>query len=200
MALRLNEESWIWYALAMALVVCRVLSRTIFFGNLKNLKIDDWLMVVTVAPYTVLLVVINIVAHTSSNLLEPGTNLATMSQEERDERVYGSKLILVVEQMQLVTIWLVKACLIILYHRLTYVCSIDAQRLWLTTGQAQFTCAYVCQDPRGVCWREFRHHGDPVLGRVVSTILELLGPSYAEHPVQRSHKPSYHKRCVQSQQ
>jgi len=119
MALRLNEESWIWYALAMALVVCRVLSRTIFFGNLKNLKIDDWLMVVTVAPYTVLLVVINIVAHTSSNLLEPGTNLATMSQEERDERVYGSKLILVVEQMQLVTIWLVKACLIILYHRLT---------------------------------------------------------------------------------
>ena len=119
MGLHLREESWIWYALAMAMIVCRVLSRTIFFGNLKHLKIDDWLMVVTAAPYTVMLVVINIVAHTSSNLLEPGSDLATMSQSERNERVFGSKLILVVEQMQCVTIWLVKACLIILYHRLT---------------------------------------------------------------------------------
>jgi hypothetical protein len=119
MGLLLREESWIWYALATAMVVCRVLSRTIFFGNLKHLKIDDWLMVATMAPYTVLLVVINIIAHTSSNLLEPGTNLAVMSQTERVQRIYGSKLILVVEQMQLLTIWLVKACLIILYYRLT---------------------------------------------------------------------------------
>ena len=121
MGLKLEQESWIWYALAAAMVVCRVFSRTIFFGNLKNLKIDDWMMVSTVAPYTVLLVVINIVAHTSSNLLEPGTDVATMSGSERNERIYGSKLILVVEQMQIITIWLVKACLLILYYRLTYV-------------------------------------------------------------------------------
>ena len=121
MGLQLKEESWIWYALAAAMVVCRVLSRTIFFGNLKHLKIDDWLMVATMMPYTVLIVVINIIAHTSSNLLEPGTNMATMSRDERNERVFGSKLILVVEQMQMITIWLVKACLIILYYRLTYV-------------------------------------------------------------------------------
>jgi hypothetical protein len=119
MGLLLREESWIWYALALAMVVCRVLSRTIFFGNLKHLKSDDWLMVATLVPYTVVIVVINIIAHTSSNLLEPGTNLATMSRNERDERIYGSKLILVVEQMQMLTIWLVKACLIILYYRLT---------------------------------------------------------------------------------
>jgi hypothetical protein len=121
MALPLRQESWIWYALAVFMVVCRVLSRTILLGNLKHLKIDDWLMVFTIAPYTVLIVVINIVAHTSSNLLEPGTNVNTMSKDERDERIYGSKLILVVEQMQLSTVWLVKACLLILYYRLTYV-------------------------------------------------------------------------------
>lgn len=120
MGLKLREESWIWYALAVSMVVCRVLSRTIFFGNLKHLKIDDWLMVLTMAPYTVLLIVINIVNHTSSNLLEPGTNIATMSQSDKKERIYGSKLILVVEQMQLATIWLVKGCLVILYFRLTY--------------------------------------------------------------------------------
>jgi hypothetical protein len=120
MALKLKEESWIWYALAVSMVACRVLSRTIFFGNLKHLKTDDWLMVLTTVPYTVMLVVINIVNHTSSNLLEPGSDIATMSQSQRNERIYGSKLILVVEQMQLATIWLVKGCLIILYYRLTY--------------------------------------------------------------------------------
>jgi hypothetical protein len=103
------------------MVVCRVLSRTILFGNLKSLKIDDLGMILTMAPYTVLVVVINIVAHTSSNLLEPGTDLNTMSQADKNERIHGSKLILVVEQMQLSTIWLVKGCLIILYYRLTYV-------------------------------------------------------------------------------
>jgi hypothetical protein len=121
MGLQLREESWIWYALAVFLVVCRVLSRTILLGNVTRLKVDDWLMVVTLAPYTVLLVVINIVAHTSSNLLGPGTNVETMSQSDKDERIYGSKLVLTVEQMQLMTIWLVKACLLILYYRLTYV-------------------------------------------------------------------------------
>lgn len=98
---------------------CRVVSRSLLLGSLKHMKIDDYLMVLTLAPYTVLVAVINIVAHTSSNLLEPGADVNTFTQADRDERIYGSKLILVVEQMQISTVWLTKTCLLILYFRLT---------------------------------------------------------------------------------
>lgn len=69
--------------------------------------------------YTTLVVVINIVAHTSSNLVPPGTDVDHLSKQDMAERVYGSKLTLVVEQSQICSIWGAKACLLILYLRLT---------------------------------------------------------------------------------
>ena len=129
--LSLKIESYIWYGCCVALVACRILSRTLLFGTIKSLKVDDWLMILTLAPYTVLIVTINIVTNTSSNLIAPGEDVNTFSQADRDERIYGSKLILVVEQMQCCTVWLVKACLLILYNRLTYV-SIDWSDLRLS--------------------------------------------------------------------
>jgi hypothetical protein len=70
---------------------------------------------------TVLLVVMSKIVHTSSNLIPPDVDVSQFSQAEIDERIYGSKLVLVVEQMQIATIWLVKACLLIMYFRMTYV-------------------------------------------------------------------------------
>ena len=61
------------------------------------------------------------VAKTSSNLIPPGDDVSKYSQAEIRDRIYGSKLVLVVEQMQLLTIWLVKACLLIMYNRMTMV-------------------------------------------------------------------------------
>jgi hypothetical protein len=69
--------------------------------------------------YTVLTVAINIVSKSSSNLLPPDTNVATLTPQDIKDRVYGSKMVLVVEQMQCITIWLVKACLLLMYNRLT---------------------------------------------------------------------------------
>ena len=61
----------------------------------------------------------NIVSDTSSNLIDPN-DTTPLDDENIKERRFGSKMVLVVEQMQCVTIWLVKACLLIMYHRLTY--------------------------------------------------------------------------------
>jgi hypothetical protein len=58
---------------------------------------------------------------TSSNLIEPGVDISTFSSEEIKRRIQGSKLVLVVEQMQIATIWLIKACLLIMYKRMTTV-------------------------------------------------------------------------------
>jgi hypothetical protein len=86
------------------------------------------------------MVAINIAANTSSNLLAPGEDVGDMSPAERAHRIYGSKLVLVVEQMQCCTVWLIKACLLILYNRLTYVLLQSFMRFscWYTNPGCSF--------------------------------------------------------------
>lgn len=88
-------------------------------GSFKRFQADEYVMCVILGFYTTLIVTINIVAHTSSNLLPPGYDVAHMTQQDIDERTYGSKLILVVEESQCTVIWGAKACLLIMYLRLT---------------------------------------------------------------------------------
>ena len=77
-------------------------------------------MLLALSFYTVELVSINIAATASTNLLPPGYLAThTISPAEKQERVYGSKMTLLTEQCQCVMIWLVKACLLIMYHRIT---------------------------------------------------------------------------------
>lgn len=122
---------------------CRI-SRTILHGSVKNLQIDDALIVFATvrihcpvslstgtpaAPqtdademlqcvYTVLIVGMQIIANTNSNLIPPEHGLE-FNPEDIKERIYGSKMVLVVEQCMCVTIWTIKACLLIMYSRLT---------------------------------------------------------------------------------
>jgi hypothetical protein len=70
---------------------------------------------------TVLVIVMHKIVVTSSNLIPPDENVNQYDQAEIRRRIYGSKLVLVVEQMQILTIWLVKACLLIMYYRMTIV-------------------------------------------------------------------------------
>ncbi|CAM1501310.1 Fc.00g104720.m01.CDS01 [Cosmosporella sp. VM-42] len=67
---------------------------------------------------TVLMIGMNIVSHTSSNLIDPNDH-TELTPDSIKDRIFGSKMVLVVEQMQLLTIWTMKACLLIMYNRLT---------------------------------------------------------------------------------
>ncbi|OCL02034.1 hypothetical protein AOQ84DRAFT_434575 [Glonium stellatum] len=91
----LDPESGIWYALCWLVVAAR-----------KKLQMDDFLVLLAMVTDTILMAFMHVVLNTSSNLI-------------RSKRVYGSKLVLVVEQMQILTIWLIKACLLIMYNRMT---------------------------------------------------------------------------------
>lgn len=62
----------------------------------------------------------SIISQTSSNLIDPNEKVI-LDAAEIARREYGSKWVLVVEQMQIMTIWLMKACLLLMYNRLTYV-------------------------------------------------------------------------------
>jgi hypothetical protein len=66
----------------------------------------------------VLIACMNILSKTNTNLIDPN-NPPVLNDTEIAERIYGSKLVLVVEQMQIATVWLVKCCLLIMYARLT---------------------------------------------------------------------------------
>ncbi|KAF2141295.1 uncharacterized protein K452DRAFT_351434 [Aplosporella prunicola CBS 121167] len=116
----LNAESWIWFAVVISIASARFASRILLFrGDAKKLQIDDLLMFGALCTYTTFLVCINIISHNESNLLPPGFDMDLLTPAEIRHRQYGSKLVLVVEQCQCVTVWAVKACLSIMYYRLT---------------------------------------------------------------------------------
>jgi hypothetical protein len=71
------------------------------------------------AAYTALVVCSNRYIKAQSNLLPPGFDIATLSKYDLERRRYGSKLAIVTEQTQISVIWACKACLLIMYHRLT---------------------------------------------------------------------------------
>lgn len=68
---------------------------------------------------TILMGAMHLVVHSSSNLIAPDEDISSFSPEEIKSRIFGSKLVVVVEQMQCCTIWLVKACLLLMYKRMT---------------------------------------------------------------------------------
>jgi hypothetical protein len=60
----------------------------------------------------------NQVANNGSNYLPPGA-AELLTPEEIVSAIYGSKMSLVLEQLNLFTLWQVKACMLLLYSRLT---------------------------------------------------------------------------------
>ncbi|KND91021.1 hypothetical protein TOPH_04420 [Tolypocladium ophioglossoides CBS 100239] len=113
----LAAESWTWYGLTWLVVAIRMVSQVLLRGSVKKLKTDDALMMLAMITDTVLIVCMNIISHTNSNLIDP-EHPTSLSPEDIEQRVFGSKIVLVTEQMQLLTIWLVKACLLLMYYRL----------------------------------------------------------------------------------
>jgi len=61
---------------------------------------------------------VNQVAVNGSNYLPPG-EAEKLSTEGVKAAVWGSKMTVALEEFQLTTIWLVKACLLLMYSRLT---------------------------------------------------------------------------------
>lgn len=68
---------------------------------------------------TVLFSLLHVIIHTSSNLIAPEEDASKFTADEVQERIYGSKLTIITEQMQIMTIWLLKACILTMYGRMT---------------------------------------------------------------------------------
>ncbi|KAH6234264.1 hypothetical protein HBI53_019230 [Parastagonospora nodorum] len=117
----LEPEAGIFYALCWIVVILRFSSRRLHLGSWKRLQLDDFLILVAMATDTVLIAMMHIVVQTNSNLVPSDMDVNKFSDQEINDRIHGSKIVLVVEQMQILTIWIIKACLLIMYRRMTLV-------------------------------------------------------------------------------
>jgi hypothetical protein len=102
------------------MIGARIISRKMLFRSVKGLQYDDWTMGLFVtAAYTVMIVLANRWLKVQSNLEPENFDFSALTAEELSRRRFGSKLVVVVEQMQIAVIWACKACLLIMYHRIT---------------------------------------------------------------------------------
>lgn len=118
MVVTLKAESWIWYSVVMVIVILRFVGRVYHLGSIKRLTIEDYLMVFTTITYTLLIVFLNIEANYPSNNIAP-EDFDQIVPAEVPRIIYGSKLVVVVEQLWCATVWGCKACLLLMYSNLT---------------------------------------------------------------------------------
>ncbi|OJJ44542.1 hypothetical protein ASPZODRAFT_134624 [Penicilliopsis zonata CBS 506.65] len=113
-------EAIIFWSIGIVLYIGRMVSRIIASGSIKQLFLDDYIMTFTFMIYTILLVLIQVSARYATNLMDPADYERVLSDpEEVKDRIYGSKVVIGLEQCMLFSTWGVKTCLLILYWRMT---------------------------------------------------------------------------------
>ncbi|KAI1826627.1 hypothetical protein F4861DRAFT_545632 [Xylaria intraflava] len=122
MVMSLIVESSIWYAITVLLTTSRFTSHKIILGSFRKLEVHDVLALLALATETALVVILNVLIHKRTNLFDP-KHPPSLTPEDISERVFGSKLVVVSEQMQILTTWLVKAYFLLMYSNLTYFCN-----------------------------------------------------------------------------
>ncbi|PYH47821.1 uncharacterized protein BP01DRAFT_198501 [Aspergillus saccharolyticus JOP 1030-1] len=110
-------STWIMYSIAMLLFFVRIYGRWLRMRWV--FQVEDYLMLAAVGFYTAFAVTnIQIAEGGGSNLYEPG-QYETFTAAEIAARVKGSKIEFASENCQLCTIYLLKACMLMVYFRLT---------------------------------------------------------------------------------
>ncbi|KAF7596024.1 hypothetical protein BBP40_003804 [Aspergillus hancockii] len=90
-------------------------------GGLRGLMVEDYLMLLTYAFYTNFIVWVNVQAKYPNTNILPDTGMQGLTEEDIQNRIYGSKITFILEQSMVIVQWGCKACMILVYHRLTSV-------------------------------------------------------------------------------
>ncbi|KAG6149535.1 hypothetical protein E4U28_001029 [Claviceps purpurea] len=111
-------ESWALYVAGVLIVAARFISRRIKLGKWRHLMLDDYLMLFALVNFTGVVISINEVAKNGSNYMSPEA-AAALTPEGVHNAIYGSVMTFVLEIFTITGTWTIKACLLILYARLT---------------------------------------------------------------------------------
>ncbi|EPE32221.1 hypothetical protein GLAREA_07354 [Glarea lozoyensis ATCC 20868] len=145
----LAVQSWSMYGVGMFLILLRIYARIHRLG-FKSLQLDDYGMVLAGCFYTILIVCLNVICGGGGSNLYPPEDFESFTPQNIQDRIHGSKIVVVSEQAMLNVIYTAKACVLVMYTRLTL--NLATQRLvthlaiyvflgWLGTEIAFFsTC------------------------------------------------------------
>ncbi|KAL5606917.1 hypothetical protein BROUX41_003293 [Berkeleyomyces rouxiae] len=145
---KLKVEGWTLFSIALLLTTLRLYATAVRAGGPKNWLLDEYLIILAFLFYILLVVSLNVIASNGGANLFPPQQLATFTPEQIEKRVLNSKIVVVSEQAMLNTIYVLKACLLVMYTRLTVglrtqkavrALSIYACIGWLATEISYFT-------------------------------------------------------------
>ncbi|KAK5072449.1 hypothetical protein LTR64_005080 [Lithohypha guttulata] len=111
-------ESWCLYGFGAACVVLRFFSR-IRRAGIQHIQLDDYFVSFGLVSYTLLCVAFNeILKGVGSNLMTD-EEVAQLTPATTSQRVRASRWVFASEHAMLLTIWSMKAAMLVLYARLT---------------------------------------------------------------------------------
>ncbi|KUM57645.1 hypothetical protein ACN42_g9532 [Penicillium freii] len=117
---QLFAEAIVFWSIGLIIYVGRVVARIIANGSYKRLFVDDYVMAATFAIYTTMLVLIQISARYATNLMDPKDYDQVLADPKQvSDRIYGSRIVIGLEQCMLISTWGVKTCMLMLYWRIT---------------------------------------------------------------------------------
>jgi hypothetical protein len=99
--------------------------------GIRNLQVDDYLMMFAVVWYTILSVALTSVATGGGSNLMSDDDIKNLTPTTHAERVRGSKWVFVSEHAFILCIWSLKACMLVIYSRITYVGLNVIFRFWI---------------------------------------------------------------------
>ncbi|CAI7574914.1 unnamed protein product [Penicillium discolor] len=109
-------ESWIMYGVGILFFIVRLYAR---YKRLKfHLQVEDYLMFLAIIFYTAFVVTNIEITNYGSTLYEPG-QFETFTAYDIEQRVLGSKIEFASEHCQVCTIYCLKACMLLVYFRIT---------------------------------------------------------------------------------
>ncbi|KAF2678496.1 hypothetical protein K458DRAFT_348156 [Lentithecium fluviatile CBS 122367] len=113
-------ESWMLYAVGVCLILSRIICRLITLRSPRKLQLDDWMMAFILIPFTGTVVCAN-------KALLPGQTTPTNHDIQ-----WTRKMRFTLEELQISTNWLVKACLLVLYRRIFPASTSRTERRFVT--------------------------------------------------------------------
>ncbi|KAJ5131455.1 uncharacterized protein N7515_007494 [Penicillium bovifimosum] len=117
-AVKFARETWALYGVGVLSAGLRFTARIRRLG-LRNLQVDDYLMLFAVVWYTLLCIALNQVASGGGSNLLTDEDKANLTEENIEERVKGSKWVFVSEHSFILCVWSLKACMLVIYSRIT---------------------------------------------------------------------------------
>ncbi|KKA30940.1 hypothetical protein TD95_004333 [Thielaviopsis punctulata] len=115
----LRIETWTLFSIGAFLTLLRLYATASRAGGPRNWLIDEYLAILAFCLYLILIVTLNVIAENGGSNLFPVEQLSTFTKADIRKRILNSKIVVVSEQAMLCTIYTLKACLLVMYMRLT---------------------------------------------------------------------------------